>query len=106
LAAKAHWIRPAAGCNGNNSLWSSASFSEYISLCPAGPRRKVPYHIAKLTGITSKMLRSKGIPFGIVWEKFTAWLMSCSEKKIVMMAHNGKAFDFPFLQVRNLSPFL
>jgi hypothetical protein len=103
LAAKANWI-------GANGLWSSSTFSEYVTLPFSRSRRKaqVPYHITKLTGITSKTLRTRGISFDKVWCNFKSWMATCSKQSsrieegssapIVMMAHNGKAFDFPFLQ--------
>lgn len=100
LAARANWERP-------NEFCASDSFSEYVSLpVSRGKRIKVPYHITKLTGITAKMLRAKGVPFDKMWCKFLRWLESCSRRRcasssgkpVVMVAHNGKMFDFPFLQ--------
>ena len=102
LAARANWVKP-------NGLWGSENFNEYVSLPPGytkARRKGVPHHIAKLTGITSRTLRTKGIPFECMWRKFTNWLSECSSKSIsnsgkgtpvVLIAHNGKAFDFPFL---------
>jgi DNA polymerase III epsilon subunit-like protein len=102
LAARANWVKP-------NGLWGSEIFNEYVSLPPGhtkARRKGVPHHIAKLTGITSRTLRTKGIPFECMWRKFTNWLSECSCKSIsnsgkgtpvVLIAHNGKAFDFPFL---------
>ena len=108
LAARANWIKP-------NGLWTSDSFSEYVTLpspssaSSSSRRRKkaLPHHITKLTGITSKTLQTKGMAFDQMWRKFLSWLQACAghsplsgdqAKPIVLLAHNGKAFDFPFLQ--------
>lgn len=61
----------------------------------------VPEKIISLTGITSDVLKERGSSFSKVWSKFEAWLTQhstqCGSKPIVLLAHNAKNFDIPFI---------
>ena len=81
-------------------------FNQYVK-----PKKvKVSRQITVLTGITQEDLDTKGKPFSEVWLEFLEWLQEVSEsdetaistggatrRPIVLVSHNLKRFDMPFL---------
>ena len=81
-------------------------FNQYVK-----PKKaKVSRKITDLTGITQEDLDTKGKPFSKVWLEFLEWLQEVSEldktttatgeatrRPIVLVAHNLRKFDLPFL---------
>ena len=81
-------------------------FNQYVR-----PKKvKVSRQITVLTGITQEDLDTKGKPFSEVWLEFLEWLQEVSEsdetatstggstrRPIVLVSHNLKRFDMPFL---------
>jgi DNA polymerase III epsilon subunit-like protein len=62
---------------------------EYFWLSPA---------VTEMTGISKEMLRRDGVPFTAAWDLFSDWLRQFSSgRPVVILAHNGKNFDFKFL---------
>lgn len=79
------------------------------------PGRSLSAEIVELTGITQEFLRREGISFEAAWNDFILWLESVvnyemkfrklselpttsTDLHIVLIAHNGKSFDYPFLE--------
>jgi len=57
--------------------------------------------IEKLTGISQTFLNNEGMTFEEAWYRFIKWY-STGDNNVVMLAHNGKNFDFNFLQAEVL----
>jgi DNA polymerase III epsilon subunit-like protein len=99
FAAKILEAAGAPGAPQQNKL--SSSFNAFIK---PGPGVWVPPEILKLTGISLDVLRNQGIDFVDAWKQFVQWLhehkLSRAEHnaKVVVLAHNGKSFDFRLLQ--------
>jgi DNA polymerase III epsilon subunit-like protein len=54
--------------------------------------------VTEVTGITKEKLIRDGVLFSEGWDRFGGWLRRVSSgKPIVLLAHNGKNFDFKFL---------
>lgn len=70
-------------------------FNAYITLHSAATLRPI---ITDLTGITEDMLEEHGVPLNEAWSSFESWLKSKSkDQPVFLIAHNGKRFDFQFL---------
>ena len=58
--------------------------------------------ITSLTGITNRMLATKGLKWEVAYSQFNEWLLSIIQnsdnKTIAIVSHNGEAFDFIFLK--------
>jgi len=77
-------------------------FNAYV--LPVGD--SVSPFIAELTGIHQSFLETYGVPFADAYTQFRDWLLAqrlgapgSPPRPLVMMAHNGKNFDFDFLTV-------
>ena len=74
-------------------------FNAYVR--PVGA--EVSPFIAKLTGIEQAFLDEEGMPFSQAWAEFVQWMGNLKAeqrmqgKKVVMLAHNGRKFDYDFL---------
>lgn len=80
----------------------NSMFNAYV--LPVGD--SVSPHIAQLTGIHQTFLQTEGVPFRQAYFSFRDWLhlqrkptSGSSEHPLVLIAHNGKSFDFDFLTV-------
>ena len=81
---------------------SDQTFNRYV----LPDTRELSPKIEKLTGITMSFLQEQGHSFVEAYADFKSWVAhvraSHPEKKIILAAHNGRAFDFKFIhhQVR------
>jgi DNA polymerase III epsilon subunit-like protein len=58
----------------------------------------VPGRVAKITGITTARLRAPGVPTEKeAVDALEEWMAGLGGRRHVLVAHNGKAFDEPFL---------
>ena len=77
-------------------IGSEKTFNAYIN-----PGMAVPKIIVELTGLSGAFLQAEGYPFSEAWKAFQVFLSeirACDpKKKIVLAAHNGFDFDFPFI---------
>ena len=75
---------------------------QFVSLLRPKSNEMISQEITSLTGITNKMLKKEGNPWAKVYESMNAWLGSIynlsQNKKITIISHNGKTFDFIFLK--------
>jgi DNA polymerase III epsilon subunit-like protein len=63
--------------------------------------------IAGLTGIEQSFLEAEGVPFEHAYIQFRDWMLAQRQgptagaplRQLVLMAHNGKSFDYDFLTV-------
>ena len=59
--------------------------------------------IEELTGITQDYLNDEGMTFQEAWGRFQMWMTeNNSNNQIVLLAHNGRNFDFNFLEAELL----
>jgi ATP-dependent DNA helicase RecG len=72
-------------------------FNAYV--LPVGA--SVSPFIADLTGIEQAFLEEEGMPFSEAWGRFEKWMRELKTKyagrKVVVLAHNGRRFDYDFL---------
>ena len=55
--------------------------------------------VQDLTGISQAFVEAEGVSFGDAWADFITWLQDVpGDGPVVLLAHNGKSFDFNFLQ--------
>lgn len=72
----------------------TAVFNRYV--LPNGD--VVSDRIEELTGISQSFLEDEGVPVETALQDFVLWLREIgSHKPLVLVAHNGKSFDVPFL---------
>lgn len=98
LELQYHFERQQSLMVSDNNNYQSNVFEAYIL---PEPNYLISQKIESLTGITNNILQKRGLPFLEAWTRFQMWLSylssSNSNKPIVIMAHNGKQFDIPFL---------
>lgn len=72
-------------------------FNAYVK--PQGA--EVSQFIEDLTGIKQAFLDEEGMPFAEAWQRYSDWMQTLrskyGEKKVVVLAHNGRKFDYGFL---------
>lgn len=62
------------------------------------PGVPIPADVVELTGVEESMLRESGRQFSDVWQEFQQWVAKVSGgKQVVLLAHNGRAYDFRVL---------
>lgn len=72
------------------------TFGVYIR--PDDDNFRLSAEVTEITGITKDRLLRDGVEFSRAWAQFGSWLQRVSGgKPVVLLAHNGKKFDFKFL---------
>jgi len=93
-----HIIQIACKVLGDDS--NDALFNCYIY--PQVPDFRLSPEVKKLTGIDEGFLKDQGKSFEHAWGELSSWIKalkaSRSGGKIIIAAHNGKTFDFNFMQ--------